>query len=98
MKQTMGREIVRIVGLGLFAAVSWYIPLRAYADWMIQRTKFIESRWPPLLLSYFVWYVPFVILLLGAFFIETPMGCSSAIIVAILWAYIGHNLIQGAKR
>ena len=94
----MSKDILWVIGLSLFAAISWYNPLRAYADRTISQTKLIESSWPPLMFSYIVWYMPFEILLFGAFFFASDLGCSITLISAGLWAYIGHNMILASRR
>lgn len=90
----MSEDIFRGIGLGLFAAISWYLPLRVYAEKTILRTKFVKSKYSPLLISYTVWYVPVLILLLGAILFDNFAGCSSVTIAAGLWAYIGHRWVQ----
>ncbi|MCB8953080.1 MAG: hypothetical protein H6650_13815 [Ardenticatenales bacterium] len=90
----MAEDIFRGIGWGLFVAISWYIPLKAYTEKTTLRTELVESKWPPLLISYVVWYVPVLILLLGAILFDNFAGCSSVTIVAILWAYTGHKWIQ----
>ncbi len=91
----MNKDIFWGIGLSLFVAISWYIPLRAYAERTILKTKLVETTWPPLLISYVVWYVPVLISLLGVILFDEFIGCMSVTIVAILWAYIGHKWIQG---
>ena len=91
----MSENIFWGIGLSLFVAISWYIPLKAYTERTIVRTKLIETKWPPLLIAYAVWYVPVLISLLGVILFDEFTGCLSVTIVAILWAYIGHKWVQG---
>ena len=94
-KQAMSEDILRGMGLGLIVAISWYIPLREYAERIISKTKLVDTNWPPLLISYCVWYVPVLILILGNIMFNKFASCAGVTIGAILWAYIGHKWIQG---
>lgn len=89
--------LLQVLGLGLFAAISWYVPLQAYARSVILKTKYAEGRWSPLLLSYFVWYIPVVFLLIGTMFSDPSLACSILAVVAILWAYIGHQMMLASR-
>jgi hypothetical protein len=87
-------NINQAIGWGLFAAVSYYIPFRAYADRVICKSKIADSAFPPLLISYIIWYVPIVMLLIGAILFEEFIFCSSVALAAILWAYLGHKWVK----
>jgi len=87
-------NINQALGWGLFAALSYYIPLRAYADRVVSKSKFTNSGFPSLLISYAIWYLPIVMLLAGAVLFDEFILCSSVAFVAILWAYLGHKWIQ----
>lgn len=86
-------NINQAIGWGLFAAVSYYIPLRAYADRVICKSKLADSAFSPLLISYAIWYTPIVMLLAGAVLFEELSFCSSVAMVAIVWAYLGHKWV-----
>jgi hypothetical protein len=91
-KTTM--SIYQAIGYGLFAALSFYIPFNAYADRVIRNSKLANSTWPPLLISYVIWYIPIIIMLVGLVLFENIFICSGVVFVAVLWAYIGHKRIQ----
>ena len=92
-------SIYQALGWGLFAALSYYIPIRVYAERENLKSKFSESIWPPLLISYAIWYIPIIILLVGAVLFEKlfygTFYCSSVALTAILWAYLGHKWVHG---
>jgi len=91
-------DINHAIGWGVFAALSFYIPLRAYADRVICKSKLVDSAFSPLLISYAIWYVPIVMFLVGAVLFDKLFFCSSVAIVAILWAYLGHKWVRNNQK
>lgn len=90
-------NIIEAISLGLFGALAWYIPLRMYSQRTIAQRAINETRWSPMLMSYTVWYVPVLILIVGATLgdlADSGAICWSAMIVAALWAFIGHNWVK----
>jgi hypothetical protein len=79
------------IGWGIFAGLSFYIPIRVYTEKVISKSRLTESAYPPLLIAYVIWYIPIVIFLAGAVLFDQPFVCSSVALMAILWAYVGHR-------
>jgi hypothetical protein len=79
------------IGWGIFAGLAYYFPIRVYSEKVISKSRLAESAYSPLVIAYFIWYIPIVILLVGAVLFNQLFGCSSVALIAILWAYVGHR-------
>jgi len=96
--QEIYMSIYQTIGWGVFAALSFYIPFNAYAERVVCKSKFANSAYPPLLISYAIWYMPIVLLLVGGWLFgklfSNSFFCWSILLTAILWAYFGHKWVQ----
>lgn len=86
-------SIYQAIVWSIITALSFYIPFKAYADRVICKAKIADS-WPPLLISYLIWYIPILIMLWGLVVFEQIPICAILTIIAMLWAYMGHIRVK----
>lgn len=95
-------KLLQFVGIILFGAISFYIPLQAYARRIQRHFNWLPSsktRLKTIAIAYFVWYMPVVWAACGVLLSENrvPVYPSILLIVAILWVLIGYLFMEAGR-